>query len=192
VAKSKQSKSKSKHSSDDDAIALVASGDVPDPFVGSLPVDDVFEDAVAEPTADDLAEAGLIADPEPPQDEMPTQSPPPILPPIPSREMLIDDGFSNAATDIIIDHMTKMHAEVAALNAKPRIVVSKPALRLMAMRERGFWCCGRHLSISEPWEPLIEQLTEAQKHEIDDVRGKFISVEEIEVEIEIEKPDSDA
>lgn len=107
----------------------------------------------------------------------------PFLPPVPTREELLDDGFNAAQVAAILSHMQAMHDEVLAL-AKPVKLVRKPGLRI-GCRNKTFWVCGHHLNAGAPWDVEIDKLSEANLVEIETVKSaNLITVEEVELEVE--------
>lgn len=107
----------------------------------------------------------------------------------PSRLELIEHGWTAAQADIIVAHMVAAKESLDALSkyGEPppgrQPVTYLPGLRLIVKRSTRFWCIGRPIDPGRPVEVLVRDLSEAQLLEIDIVKDKFVTVEEIEIPI---------
>lgn len=108
---------------------------------------------------------------------------PPVI--VPTREQVIKAGYSETAVDRIIAEQKALRA--AQSRAKGLLV--KPGLRLLVKRATSFWCIGQELVPGIAKDVPVEKLTKVQLLEIGTVKDKFISVEEIEIEVEDEPSD---
>lgn len=108
---------------------------------------------------------------------------------VPSRLELIEHGWTAAQADIIVTHMVAARDaldDLAKYGEPPpgrQPVTYLPGLRLIVKRSTRFWCIGRPIDPGHPVEVLVRDLSEAQMLEIDIVKDKFVTVEEIEIPI---------
>lgn len=108
---------------------------------------------------------------------------------VPGRLELIEHGWTVAQADIIVTHMAAAKEaldDLAKYGEPPpgcQPVGYLPGLRLIVKRSTRFWCLGRPIDPGHPIEVLVRDLSEAQLLEIDIVKDKFITVEEIEIPI---------
>lgn len=65
----------------------------------------------------------------------------------------------------------------------PKLIGRVPGLRLLCKRRKRFWCIQKPLDPGKPLDVKISDLSEAQLLEIETKKDKFITVEEIEIEV---------
>ena len=145
-----------------------------------------FDEEQAQNDEPSSLEERPVVEPSPAEPEIPEAAEIPPLPDVPERGWLLEQGRSEQEADAIIKHLSALHDELTAINAPPKPTKLVPAFRLFSKRPGGFWVAGRQVKTGSALEIPIEQLDESQLREIETVKERYISVEEIELEVEID------
>ena len=151
-----------------------------------------------DPSIGDVVDAGFIADePEPEPEttvaEKPVADKLKFEPVAPSREHIIEMGYTPEAADRIMGYFAtfKERCDSEFDHPKNTKIVMRPGVRLATKQSKSYWCIGQKFSPGKSREFLLSSLSDDQLREIKHKDGKTMIADFTDIAVEVEIGSSD-